>query len=134
MYSNLKCKFLLRNSSKKEEASVLFYSSVIMQRAIGNERTLDENLNPLNDVSLVPSIDNTSSITNAISKVDKLGNLQEKGQADLDLICYIPGLTEFSRQGQLKLLKLKKKIPYDKKKFRGGKKINWIEYKKRQVK
>ena len=69
-----------------------------MQRAIGNERILGENLNPLGDVSLVPSIDNTSNVRNAISKVDKLGNLWEKGQADIDLIRYIPGLTESSRR------------------------------------
>ena len=69
-----------------------------MQRAIGNERILGEILNPLDDVSLVPCIDNTSSVRNAISKIDKLGNLWEKGQADIDLIRYIPGLTESSRR------------------------------------
>ena len=79
-----------------------------MQRAIGNERILGENLNPLDDVSLVPSIDNTSSVRNAISKVDKLGNLWEKGKTDLDLIRYIPGLTESSRQTQLYSIKPKK--------------------------
>ena len=62
----------------------------------------------MNDVSLVPSIDNTSSVRNAISKVDKLGNLWEKGQPDLDLIHYIPGLTESFRQGQLYSIKPKK--------------------------
>ena len=62
---------------------------------------MGETLNLLNDISVVSSIDNTSNFKNVFGKVDKLGDLRDKGQADASLIRYIPGLSNVSRQGQI---------------------------------
>ena len=70
-----------------------------MQREIRNKVSLGENLNPLRDITNVSSVDNVANIRNVFSKVDKLGNLWDKGEADADLARYISGLTDASRQG-----------------------------------
>ena len=72
-----------------------------MQREISNKIQLDETLNPLNKVSVVSSIDNTSNLKDVFGKVDKLGNLWDRGQADASLIRYILGLSNVSRQGKI---------------------------------
>ena len=71
-----------------------------MQREISNKIQLGETLNPLNDVSAVSSIDNTSKLKDVFGKVDKLGDLWDRGQADPSLIRCIPGLSNVSRQGK----------------------------------
>ena len=72
-----------------------------MQREISNKIQLDETLNPLNKVSVVSSIDNTSNLKDVFGKVDKLGDLWDWGQADASLIRYILGLSNVSRQGEI---------------------------------
>ena len=72
-----------------------------MQTEISNKIQLGETLNPLNDVSAVSSIDNTCNLKDVFGKVDKLGDLCDKGTADASLIRYIPGLTNVSRQGKI---------------------------------
>ena len=72
-----------------------------MQREIGNKIQLGETLDPLNDVSVVSSIDNTSNLEDVFGKVDKLGDLWDRGQADASLISYIPGLSDILRQGKI---------------------------------
>ena len=79
-----------------------------MQREIRNKISLGENLNPLRDVTNVSSVDNVANIRNVFSKVDKLGNLWDKGEADADLARYISGLTDASRQGQIYNIEPKK--------------------------
>ena len=61
---------------------------------------MGETLNLLNDVSAVSSIDNTSNLKDVFGKVDKLGDLWDKGTTDASLVRYIPGLSNFSRQGK----------------------------------
>ena len=79
-----------------------------MQREISNKIRLGENLNPLRDVTNVPSVHNVANLRNVFSKVDKLGNLWDKGEADAELARYIPGLTDVSRQGQIYNIKPEK--------------------------
>ena len=43
-----------------------------MQREISNKIRLVENLNPLKDVTNVPSVDNVANLRNVFSKVDEL--------------------------------------------------------------
>ena len=56
-----------------------------MQRETSNKIQLGETLNPLNDVSVVSSIDNTSNLKDVFGKVDKLEDLWDKRQADASL-------------------------------------------------
>ena len=79
-----------------------------MQREISNKIRLGENLNPLKDVSNVPSIDNVANLRDVFGKVDKLGALWDYGEADASLARYIPGLTDVLRQGQLYSINAKK--------------------------
>ena len=72
-----------------------------MQRKISNKIQLGETLSPLNNVSVVSSIDNTSNLKDVFGKVDKLGDLQDKETADARLIRYIPGLSSVSKQGKI---------------------------------
>ena len=72
-----------------------------MQREISNKIQLGETLNLLNNVSAVSSIDNTSNLKDVFGKVDKLGDLWDRGQADAGFIKYIPGLSNVSRQGKI---------------------------------
>ena len=50
-----------------------------MQREVSNRIQLGQYLNPLNDVSTVPSIDNQVNVKDLLSKVDKLGELWDEG-------------------------------------------------------
>ena len=72
-----------------------------MQREISNKIQLREALNPLNDVSAVSSIDNTSNLKDVLEKVYKLGDLWVKGTTNANLIWYIPGLSNVSREGKI---------------------------------
>ena len=72
-----------------------------MQREISKKNQLGRTLNPLNNVSVVLAIDNTSNLKDVFGKVDKLGDLWDRGQADESLIRYIPGLSNVSRQGKI---------------------------------
>ena len=72
-----------------------------MQREISNKIQLGETLNPLNNVSAVSSIDNTSNVKDVFWKVDKLGDLWGKGTTDASLMRYIPGLSNVSRQEKI---------------------------------
>ena len=62
---------------------------------------MGDKLNPLNDVSAVSSIDNTSNLKDVFAKIDKLGDLWDTGKADASLIRYVPGPSEISRQGKI---------------------------------
>ena len=79
-----------------------------MQKEISNKIRLQENLNPLRDITNVPSVDKVANLRNIFSQVHKLGNLWDKSEADADLARYIPGLTDASRQGQIYSIKPKK--------------------------
>ena len=68
-----------------------------MQREISNKIQLGETLNPLNDVSVDSSIDNTFILKDVFGKVDKLGDLWDKGTVNASLIRYIPGLSNVLR-------------------------------------
>ena len=72
-----------------------------MQREIGYKIQLGDTLNTLNDVSAVPAIDNTSNLKGVFGKIDKLGDLWDRGKADSSLIRYIPGGSEVLRQGKI---------------------------------
>ena len=50
---------------------------------------------------LMSSVDNSSDLKNVFTKIDKLGKLWKDGIMDFDLIEYIPGMTNISRQGQI---------------------------------
>ena len=62
---------------------------------------MGETLNPLNNVSAILSIDNTSNLKDVSGKVDKLRDLWDKRTTDLSLIRYIPGLSNVSRKGKI---------------------------------
>ena len=83
-----------------------------MQREISNKVQLGGNLNPLKDLSKVPSIDNTVNLKDVFGKVDKHTILWGEGKADISLIKYIPGLEQVSRQGQINNIVTKKPIPH----------------------
>ena len=58
-------------------------------------------MNPLNDVSAVSSIDNLINLKDVFGKVDKLGEVCDRGQDDASLIRYITGVSNVSRQGEI---------------------------------
>ena len=62
---------------------------------------MGDKLNPLNDVSAVSSIDNTSNLKDVFAKIDKLGDLWDTGKADASLIRYVRGVSEISTQGKI---------------------------------
>ena len=72
-----------------------------MQSEVSNKIQLGENLNPLRDMSNVPSIDNVGNLKDVFGKVDTLGVLWNKGETDASLVRYIPSLSDASRQGQI---------------------------------
>ena len=59
---------------------------------------MGETLNPLNNISAVSSVSNFKDV---FRKVDKLGDLLDKGTADASLIRYIPGLSNVLKQGKI---------------------------------
>ena len=65
-----------------------------MQREVLNRIQLGQDLNPLNDITAILSIDNQAN------KIDKLGELWDEGKADESLARHLPGLTNVSRQGE----------------------------------
>ena len=71
-----------------------------MQWEVSNRIQLGQDLNSLNDVSVVWSIDNQANVKDLLSKVDRLGELWDEGKADYGLGRYLPGLTNVSRQGK----------------------------------
>ena len=79
-----------------------------MQREIGDKIQLGDTLNPLNDVSAVPAIDNTSNLKDVFAKIDKLEDFWDRGKADTSLIRYLPGGIEVLRQGKYLILFQKK--------------------------
>ena len=79
-----------------------------MQREIGNSFYPGANSNPLKDIAHVPSIDNVSSLDNAVKKVDLLGNLWEYGKSEVSLSRYIPGTSKPTRQGQIAFIEEKR--------------------------
>ena len=72
-----------------------------MQREIGDKTQLGDTLNPLNGVSAVPAIDSTSNLKDVFGKIEKLGDLWDRGRADASLRRYLPGVSEVSRQGKI---------------------------------
>ena len=56
-----------------------------MQREISNKIQLGETLNTLNNVLVVSSRDNTSNLKDVFEKVDKLGDLWDRGYANSSL-------------------------------------------------
>ena len=72
-----------------------------MQREIGDKIQLGDTLNPLNDVSAVSTIDNTSDLKDVFEKIDKLGDLWDRGKADMSLIRYLHGGSEAFRQRKI---------------------------------
>ena len=72
-----------------------------MQRERGDKIQLGDTLNPLNDACAVPAIDNTSKLKDVFGKIDKLGDLWDRGKADTSLIRYLPWGGEVSRQGKI---------------------------------
>ena len=75
--------------------------SIKMQTEISNKMQLGKTLNPLNNISGVSSIDNTSNLKDVFGKVDKLEDLWDKGTADASSISYIPGSTNVLRQEKI---------------------------------
>ena len=71
-----------------------------MQREVLNRIQLGQDLNPLNDITAILSIDNQANIKD-LSKIDKLGELWDEGKADESLARHLPGLANVSRQGEL---------------------------------
>ena len=65
------------------------------------QNSIGETLNPLNNVSVLSSIDNTSNVKYVFGKVDKLGELWDKGTADASFWRYIPGLSNVLSQGKI---------------------------------
>ena len=69
-----------------------------MQREIGDKIQLGDTLTSLNDVSVIPAIDDTSNLKHVFGKTDKLRHLWDRGKADGSLIRYLPGGSKVSKQ------------------------------------
>ena len=72
-----------------------------MQSKIDNQVQFGQTLNPLKYVAKVSSIDNTSDLQDAFTKIDKLQKLWDDDSMDYGLIRYLPGMAKISRQGQI---------------------------------
>ena len=79
-----------------------------MQRQISNKIQFCETLNPLNNVSAVSSIYNTIKLKDVFGRVNNLGDLWDRVQANASLISYIPGLSNVLRQGKIFIIVPKK--------------------------
>ena len=88
-----------KNFLDKTICVYLFFKK--MQREIDDKIKMGDTLNPLNDVSAVPSIDNASNLKDVFGKIDKLGDLWDRGKADASLIRYLPGGSEVLRLGKI---------------------------------
>ena len=78
-------------------------------QAAGSEKVkLGANLNPLQDVSGVDSVDFSADIDDLIGKVTKLKTLYEWGQVDADILRYVPGMNKIMYQGQIDYIDTKK--------------------------
>ena len=71
------------------------------KKEISNKIQWGETLNPLNNISPVSSIDNTSNLKDIFGKVDKLEDLWDKGTFNASLRRYVPGLRNFSMSGKI---------------------------------
>ena len=93
--------FVSFNENLLDKTICVYYFFKKMQREIGDKIQLGGTLNPPNDVSAVPAIDNTSNLKDVFGKIDKLGDLWDRGKADSILIKYLCGGIEVSRQGKI---------------------------------
>ena len=59
-------------------------------------------LNPLKDAIRVTSIDYSTEFDGLVKKANNLQNFIEKGEAQGDLVRYLPGLAKPIYQGQIK--------------------------------
>ena len=75
-----------------------------MQREIGDKIQLGDTLTPLNDVSVIPAIDDTSNLKDVFGKTDKLRHLWDRGKADESLIRYLPGGSKVSKQKKINIV------------------------------
>ena len=69
---------------------------------------MGENFNQINDTSGVSAIDNSSNLKGVFTKVDKLGNLWDKGEIDACLIRLFQVLLMFLNRDKFIVLHLKK--------------------------
>ena len=83
-----------------------------MQREIGDKIQLGDTLTSLNDVSVIPAIDDTSNLKDVFGKTDKLRHLWDRGKADGSLIRYLPGGSKVSKQKKKLILFHKKRMHY----------------------
>ena len=91
---------------------VYYFFKKKLQREIGHKIKLGDTINPLNDISAVLAIDNTSNLKNMFWKIDKLGDLWDRGKADANLIRCLPGGSDVLRQGKYLILFQKKRTHY----------------------
>ena len=59
---------------------------IVMQSKINNGIQLVQALNPLKNAVKFPSVDNTSDLEDAFTKIDKIKKLWKDGSRDYDLI------------------------------------------------
>ena len=84
-----------------------------MQRAISDKNTLEDTLNPINDIRRSTAIDRTTSHYNdAKEKVQKIRHLINMGKYDADLVKYIPGLADLAIQGMLDDIDIREKVAH----------------------
>ena len=77
-----------------------------MQRQILNDA---QNLNSLNDIVKVESINYSADVKNVLVKIGKVQSLYKPGNMGFNLIRYIPGLADVATQGQIYNLNTKRK-------------------------
>ena len=93
--------FVSFNKNLLDKTICVCYFFKKMQTEIGNKIHLGDTLNPLNDVSAVPTIDNTSILRDVLGKIDKLEDLLDRGNADTILIRYFSGSSEVLKQEKI---------------------------------
>ena len=72
-----------------------------MQKAISNKIQLGDTLNPLDDYSGIPSINDEGTLENLIGKVDKVRHFSKTGKADGDLSRHFPNILTITRKSQV---------------------------------
>ena len=65
-----------------------------MQSKINNEVQFGQALNPLKNLAKVSSIDKSSDLQDAFTKIDNIKKLWDDGSMDYDLIRYLPGMVK----------------------------------------